>query len=511
MTCKKTWFSYILWAFYSIIVCICLAMGILTMISGRMDPIMMIGIVCLFFLGFTAIFYLGQILVNQIGRGRQIKKKVAFGIELFFVLAGVIGSIVWEILLLFSADEGRLLQSACLSGSFVKEGSGVPEAAYGAEWMLLHMLRGLFLLVGNHAQAAVLFQMVLQLSGSFLLYRGLRKLYGRFAGTMGLWGMLLLGSWPFWQECFGFGTGISEVLQPFWAAAFFFCLGLYLLCSFLTAYQKGGLRSKAGFAAIFAIGVYLAAVLYLDFYGVLLVLFGCGILWWIPREEELRTGFAKRIVTVLLLLVGVFTGLVFLFGMRSVFEGESFGKVVAEWWKAYTIGTGGSFVPAFGQMELIAFITLSALLFWGIFCFLKNSGEERLSGIFLMFFSVAVLQAVGIGAAASDVWWLFFIMIICGAVILGQCFRPLKKVEAEIRSEDKTEDKTGDKTEEKTEENSVEKAEQKPEIKFLENPLPGPKKHVAKTLDYDLQEDALPKKEMDYDLQIAEDDDFDLK
>lgn len=503
MTCKKTWFSYILWAFYSIIVCICLAMGILSMISGRMDPIMMIGIVCLFFLGFTAIFFLGQILVNQIGRGRQIKKRVAFGIELFFVLVGVIGSIVWEIFLLFSADEGRLLQSACLNGSFVKEGAGMPETVYGAEWMLLHMLRGLFLLVGNHARAAVLLQMVLQLGGSFLLYRGLRKLYGRLAGTMGLWGMLLLGSWSFWQESFGFGGVIAEVLQPFWTAAFFFCLGLYLLCSFFAAYQKGGLRSKAGFAAIFAIGVFLAAVLYLDFYGVLLVLFGCMILWWIPREEELRTGFEKRFVTVLLLLVGVFTGLAFLFGMGSVFRGELFGKVVAGWWKAYTLENGGSFVPAFGQMELIAFITLSALLFWGIFCFLKTPGEERLSGIFLMFFSMAVLQAVGIGAAASDVWWLFYIMIICGAVILGQCFRPVKKAEAEIRSEDKHEEKAEEKAEENT--------EQKSEIKFLENPLPGPKKHVAKTLDYDLQEDELPEQELDYDLQIAEDDDFDLK
>jgi len=38
--------------------------------------------------------------------------------------------------------------------------------------------------------------------------------------------------------------------------------------------------------------------------------------------------------------------------------------------------------------------------------------------------------------------------------------------------------------------------EKKPEIDYIENPLPGPKKHVAKS--------------MDYDIEVSDDDDYDI-
>lgn len=52
--------------------------------------------------------------------------------------------------------------------------------------------------------------------------------------------------------------------------------------------------------------------------------------------------------------------------------------------------------------------------------------------------------------------------------------------------------------------------EEKPVIKFLDNPLPGPKKHVSKTLDYDLKDEDLANVSMEYDIEVSEEDDFDL-
>lgn len=52
--------------------------------------------------------------------------------------------------------------------------------------------------------------------------------------------------------------------------------------------------------------------------------------------------------------------------------------------------------------------------------------------------------------------------------------------------------------------------EDKPVIKFLDNPLPGPKKHVSKTLDYDLKDEDLTNVSMEYDIEVSEEDDFDL-
>lgn len=53
--------------------------------------------------------------------------------------------------------------------------------------------------------------------------------------------------------------------------------------------------------------------------------------------------------------------------------------------------------------------------------------------------------------------------------------------------------------------------EEKPKVKLLDNPLPGPKKHVSKVLDYDLQLEKMPRVFMRYDIKVAEDDDFDIK
>ena len=45
-------------------------------------------------------------------------------------------------------------------------------------------------------------------------------------------------------------------------------------------------------------------------------------------------------------------------------------------------------------------------------------------------------------------------------------------------------------------------------IKFIENPLPLPKKHIKKTMDYRFE----PEPEfMKYDIEVKESDDFDLK
>jgi len=54
----------------------------------------------------------------------------------------------------------------------------------------------------------------------------------------------------------------------------------------------------------------------------------------------------------------------------------------------------------------------------------------------------------------------------------------------------------------------VESATKKKEIKFIENPLPLPKKHVKKSMDYRFE----PEPElMKYDIEVKENDDFDLK
>ena len=44
-------------------------------------------------------------------------------------------------------------------------------------------------------------------------------------------------------------------------------------------------------------------------------------------------------------------------------------------------------------------------------------------------------------------------------------------------------------------------------MKYIENPLPLPKKHVKKALEYSVEP---PEESMQFDIEISEEDDFDL-
>lgn len=46
------------------------------------------------------------------------------------------------------------------------------------------------------------------------------------------------------------------------------------------------------------------------------------------------------------------------------------------------------------------------------------------------------------------------------------------------------------------------------EVKFIKNPLPGPKKHVRKEMGYDID---VPESKMHYDIEIMPGDDFDIE
>lgn len=47
-----------------------------------------------------------------------------------------------------------------------------------------------------------------------------------------------------------------------------------------------------------------------------------------------------------------------------------------------------------------------------------------------------------------------------------------------------------------------------PETQFIKNPLPVPKRHVKKEMDFDI---AVPEQFMFYDVEIKPDDDFDIE
>lgn len=507
MIWKKTWFSYVLWAFYSGIVCIALALGIL-LCFPKENLYIMLGTVCLFFLSLTGVYYLIQFLVRKAGTDREISKKTGIFFEVLLLAVACVGGSVLRIVPILQADQTALAKMALLQDSFVTEGVAVPQIAHGQEWFFMHALRVLFLFTGNHANAALWFQFSIQMLGSFFFYLGIRKLAGKAAAVAGFIGMMFL---PVYVQS-------SSVLNTVWMEFLLFGIGFYLTGSFLRARRNEEEKERNRFQRAFSyigavlLGLYIAVVIYGDFSGLLLVLLGGSVLWSLPVREKGDKRYSLRTVQAFCMLLGAVGGITLLFAWKAYAYHVLLLTVAKDWfavYRAYLSKPVG--IDLYAGRESV-YLILAAICFLGVFCFFKERKEESLSGMFLFFIGMSVLRMGGMlkqGAEAFDLW-LLLLMTACAAFVVGNCFKLVpaeeesqKEPKTELKTEPKTELKSETKTELETETKKeevkaaeVSKQEEQPKVKLLDNPLPGPKKHVPKT--------------MDYDIEVADDDDYDV-
>ena len=510
MIWKKTWFSYVLWALYSAVVSVALASGILLYVPSGKAPYVAAGVVCLFFLLIAFVFFLLQMLLQNLGK-RKLKKSVAVCLETVLLLAALCSFLVLQAQSISKADARALMETDYLVKSFVQDGMAVSKTAYGAEWFYLYLLRGVFLFAGNHAKAALWLQVVLQVAGSFFLCAGIRKLSGGISGVLSFAGLLLIPVY----------ASERNVLTPLWTVFFLFAVGFYGVALFLrrrrelenTKEREKGAKGFDYFAP-FLLGIYISCVIYSDLSGVLLLFLGLSVLWSLPVRSTLHNGYPLRTIQALCLLGGCIAGL-FLF-----FLGSSYS--LKDWWSVYVAQAGKGFHLNFSGREALSFVCLIGCLFWGIFRYFYEKKEDSLSGMFFFFLGMAGLVTAGLTMPQSQEVWVLLLLTICASINLGRSLTRVRSVTDKPEQNDeekpvqnggeKPVQNDGEKTEpEEEERKTIQPKETEPKIKFLENPLPGPKKHVPKKLDFALSEEQLKERsELEYDVKTSDDDDFDL-
>ena len=510
MIWKKTWFSYGVWGLYSAVVSMAFALGIMLFVPKGSNPYLAVLLVCLFFLLMTLFFFLSQTIVVNVGGKRKIKRKAAVLVETFAILAALAGGSVLSVGFLRQAQPETLLQSEYLAGSFVGGPLTVSESVYGARVFYPYVLRALFIFVGNHGVAALWLQLFLFLAGSFLLYRGVRRLSGKAAGVFVF---AVLMTVPLW-------VGTKETIAPLWLEFFLFGMGFYLTAVFLGKHRDLEFAGERGKGRKFfdcirpvLLGLFTAFVIYAGPFGILLTALGLSVLWSLPEGGKTRT-YPSRLLLAFLLLAGIAGGLFLLCLVEACVCKETLFQVAETKWQLYGAQVGLHFPLTFTDRESVAFSVLAGGMFWGIFRFFFEPMEDSLSGMFFFFLAAAGVRTAGLFTPDEKEIWLLLVMAVCGAVCIGRSLMPFNVSKPEKTAENPgyEEKKEAAKEESAGEQRIIkEKAPQpqkkqemqdkperaeKPAVKYLDNPLPGPKKHVPKT--------------MDYDITISDDDDFDF-
>ena len=500
MTWKKTWFSYILWALYSIIICSALGMGAFVLLSTVMQPAMIIGIVCLFLLVWTAIWFGIQYLTGKV----KIKTKSGCKnigliiIENFFIAFITFLGIYVHNVSIERIDMTLLSQTNYLQHSFVNDMSVISQRPYGAEWLFVLALRCIFFVVGNHGEAALWFVVITQLLAGFVFSRGIRKVIGA------TWSILAFAAF----EGIAIFMFILNPLNPACVSVLLFSFGLYGVISIYANRTAKGGYGKLGIVVhyiwLLVLGLYISAVTYIDINAVVLWFPVISLLWcgndrWAGDDIKMPNVYLQ----VLFIVLGI-----------------GFGLGLLNLWSPIVLDVNLLFFEQTIYNEIILFVALCVILYWGCLNFLKEKVKNSYDWIFLMVLCAVILRIIGLNVTVIQNIWLFYLLLFGALYCLGKtCSLHLNDICSEANEMLPDISDVNDKIE-ATVINAAEAtanaedikvvSEEVPSIKFLEAPLPGPKKHVPRTLDYDLKEEDMSEISKEYDIEVSDNDDYDL-
>lgn len=363
----------------------------------------------------------------------------------------------------------------------IQAGTQMPQLEYGVGDLYAKMLYLLFWLFGNHMLYAAYLQMALQMAALVFFYFALRNLWG-FIPAIAAEAALLV--FPEFLESL-------VILSQENLLLFLLCGNLALAAAVLgrTARKQNAAGGYALVILVSGICAGLSAYLEKLYLAVPAALLLALLLMKRPKEAQ---GMQKRRLQLPVYLIGMGLG----FGVCLLVKRQITGQQYAAVWAEYD------------RVQL--------------------SGEVFLSGSVMNYASALLLFFVFVAAAAAIVIYSY-----CEkAQILPEIKEEIQIQDIESFEKSETEEEikkseikkseiekmeikeseikavTGQENSRNVQEQQPqETAEEKKTVKYIENPLPLPKRHVKKEMDYGFEPDC---DLMKYDVMVEENDDFDL-
>lgn len=469
MIWKKSWISYFLWACFSIIVCVTFSiLAISESLEWNVNNrYAVIGVVCLSFLLLAGIYFLLRWLMSTIGSKITLNIHIKRIGEVIALLGSILAGVFFRLETL--ANMETVTESmAYINRAFVESGNVISDS-HGATYFYLQSLRMLFMGFGNKAAVAFDFQIVLQVVTAIILYELIRNMVGKLPGILLLAGLMFS----------------PEIIQKVADAS---CFNFYMLLLAIGIRVLWGFykRETNIFYTIF-FGILTAVLFYLDWMAIAIILAAICVLW---VKDDNRFGAKMGGLGVFFLTFLV--GLALLLGIQTLITGDTFLQTV--------FAFGDENISAWNSIAFTDYIladnSITNLCLYGVLFFLTIGFFERKEAEYLSPFVMLLLVMM------CKREYRIYIEMMLAAVSVFLLYVP--KMEKGPLPEKAIVEKQEPKKPE-PEKFEPEKFEpEKPIVKLIENPLPVPKKHVAKELDYDITE-----VDDDYDYPVDDDDDFD--
>ncbi len=481
MNFKKNAFGFSAWIIYTIIA----AGGIFCIVSYFGGPLginipMLLVVSCICITTIGILSYMLHDFNDGKRKSKGLPGKASKIIEALLFLMVLVGGLM----VCFQNIPTEISTTPYYEMAKVDDNQSVVMVVHGASYFYLRFLHMICLLFGNKILIGVYVQIGLYSLSGIVLYFMVKKYAGVVAGIV-----------TFALYFFSSYTQNKLIqLTPD---------GLYLLLYLLVLYccvtiMKSRKKTKIKFVLA---GVLIACLTYFDITGISVPLFMLPFLNMEKTEENEHT---RKGVLLILCCISIIVGLLICFLIDSLLSGKPIDNIFMAWIALFSPNAVTFPVIMTSIESNICVILMFIGIGMGIFSFAFDKRSERISAVTYPVVLLLIFQLVQITTTdmnGSVILYLF--LTIWAGIGFAQIFMDNSnaKYKTEISIGNKPAQESNGDIEDmilKEEDNSIKFDDlvEGENTVYIENPLPLPKKHISKT--------------MDYDIEVSDEDNFDI-
>ncbi len=505
MTCKKTWISYVLWALYTCAAGVILADYAILFWQKYVIAFIdysTIVFVCLVFVGVTGCYFLIRKKVSGYYKQNNTKEKnimnsrMAYFGEVFIVIGVFLTGLLYRIYLYLHSTSDMIAITQYYHDATLKAGVGVEPITHGASYLYTLCLSLVLSFLGNKAGAAVCLQIFLQMITILLAFFSVRKIAGRIPACVAM--LMLAVSSVYVGQIF--------ILTP---ESFFFLLylaGLFIIGSYMKIYCRGNFPVAAGIAGAIFSGIALGILCYLDAISLTLVFLLPTMFTGLQKQVKnkfLHVKISASFLTVILSSGGL--ALMGAFAVDAFYSHEEIETAAETWFLLYRNHVKADYIFYQTNRSIIECLILVVPATFLIMAFWNRRKEQNASFWIWLMFLLAPTPLTAIGVLPYQVFSIFIWSVLAGIGLQQSFVWEEKKVAKTAVNMD--EDKNTAEMKEPAPEALPETSTPVSAPRFIENPLPLPKKHEKREMGYQYE---VAEDKMKFDVEIKENDDFDF-
>ena len=517
MTYRRTWFSCVLWFLYTVLCIILIAADgdvWIQYLTGA-GPVIPIVSCVLFLIPVAALYWMIRSIAAWIRKKRVWKKQASVILECVVFLLIMALSLLIRIMCLntvaaevarFDDYDINILPESSMEyyhmAVVTEESSGL-LIDYGISDLYVILLSAVLSFLGNKIVSAVFLQIVLQMIGMILVYAVTRKLAGRLPACIAI---LYIGAS---QAC----LNMLVCFDPEWLYFVLYMIGMLLTAGFVRSYCANRIPKPLTVVGAAVVGAVIGGLAYLDLTALsLFAIVLCAAVGKKSHQENAPVRNRAGITAAVILTALVFCGA----ALYGIMGGFSFVKgtdlsddVMDRLWACYNssyLFTGQS--PYYYDIYLISALIVPASFL--IFEYFRNGKEQNYMPWILLCLLAAPTPLTLYGEHGFGILSLYIWAVLAGLGVQNCLFGGRAKVmQALIEGINTAAEKSivNAKAAIGTQEaGTMDNETVKPN--YIENPLPLPKKHVAREMDYQYD---VAEMDMKYDVEVPLNDDFDMK